>query len=392
MHRMSTTHAEPSGRGCRLLIVGSDAFQRRQWASLRLASPAAWNIRSATDGAAGLALLRAERFDCVLLNFDLPDMTGYEFLSAAALEGDPPCTVVLVPGRGNKLPTVGLTVGHQPEVIGPVVVPADQPQRSGGILLVDDIEMNRDMISGMLRAAGHDVALAASGQEAVRLASEQAYDLILMDVRMPGMDGLEATRRIRSLPGPRSQVPILALTAYVLPVKIAQCRDAGMDGYVAKPVEYATLASAMSEAMAGRRRTAPAPMEAEGEGRLSPRFDRGRFETTIKYLPRDAAATSLELLHVRMEEMLRLLDRPGPPAGLTEAAHDLAPIAGTFGLGALSAASRRLEQAVADGAANLAQLREQALLETRAALAILEAVMSDQRPAPIRSDAEPAIA
>ena len=105
--------------------------------------------------------------------------------------------------------------------------------------------MNREMIGGLLRAAGHDVALAGSGQDAVLLASQQTYDLILMDVRMPGMDGLEATRQIRSLPGPSGQVPILALTAYVLPVKIAQCHDAGMDGYVAKPVEYATLVSAI---------------------------------------------------------------------------------------------------------------------------------------------------
>ncbi len=71
------------------------------------------------------------------------------------------------------------------------------------------------------------------------MAGEQAFDLILMDLRMPKMDGLEATRLIRAMPAPRGWIPILALTAYTFPEQVAQCRDAGMDGHVAKPVEYA---------------------------------------------------------------------------------------------------------------------------------------------------------
>jgi CheY-like chemotaxis protein len=116
--------------------------------------------------------------------------------------------------------------------------------------LVDDIKINRDIIGSFLDAAGHAVVLTESGRESVRLATEQQFDLILMDVRMPEMDGLEATRRIRALPDCHGQVPILALTAYTFPDQLAQCRDAGMDGHVPKPVDYETLIHAIDDAIA----------------------------------------------------------------------------------------------------------------------------------------------
>jgi signal transduction histidine kinase/CheY-like chemotaxis protein len=131
-------------------------------------------------------------------------------------------------------------------------VPAAPPPLPSGrrVLLVDDIAMNRDVIGALLRAAGHEVVLADRGHEAVRLAAEQSFDLILMDVRMPEMDGLAATRRIRALPGRRSHVPILALTAYAFRDQVEQCREAGMDGHLAKPVDYATLTRVIAETVA----------------------------------------------------------------------------------------------------------------------------------------------
>jgi len=77
------------------------------------------------------------------------------------------------------------------------------------------------------------------------------------------MDGLEATRRIRALPGAHGQVPILALTAYTYPGQVAQCREAGMDGHITKPVDYETLISAIDDAIAriprGARNAPPSP-------------------------------------------------------------------------------------------------------------------------------------
>jgi CheY-like chemotaxis protein len=117
------------------------------------------------------------------------------------------------------------------------------------VLLVDDIKINLDIISGFLTAAGHTVVLAESGQRAVQMAAEQPFDLILMDARMAAMDGLEATRRIRKLPAAHGAVPVLALTAHTSADEVAQCLDAGMNGHVPKPVDYGTLMRAIDGAI-----------------------------------------------------------------------------------------------------------------------------------------------
>jgi signal transduction histidine kinase len=144
-----------------------------------------------------------------------------------------------------ELPAAELATPSRPEPVK--AVSASSRRR---VLLVDDIKINRDIIGAFLNAASHAVTLAEGGQEAVRLAAEQQFDLILMDVRMPEMDGLEATRRIRKLPAPHGQVPILALTAYTFSDQVAQCRDAGMDGHLPKPIDYETLIHAIDDAIA----------------------------------------------------------------------------------------------------------------------------------------------
>lgn len=100
---------------------------------------------------------------------------------------------------------------------------ANAPAVGKRVLLVDDTAMNRDVIGRFLRCAGHTAVLTDCGQEAIRLARAATFDLILMDVRMPGMTGLEATRRIRDLPPPYGRVPILALTACAVSDQVAEC-------------------------------------------------------------------------------------------------------------------------------------------------------------------------
>ena len=269
------------------------------------------------------------------------------------------------------------------------VAPTDPPVSGRRVLLVDDIAMNRDVIGGFLCAAGHVAVLAESGREAVRLASEQTFDLILMDVRMPDMDGLEATRRIRALPAPHGKVPILALTAYAFPDQIVQTRDAGMDGHVTKPVDYATLLSAITAAtsctMPCRTENNPAaPAVAVDVDDRSPlRLDRALFDQTLGFLPPDEVAANLQQLRARNEQMLQLLEHRTEPALLAESAHNLASAVGMFGLLALSVAARSFEHAVANESPDVERLAAQVQTETRAAIEALNVLMGESRMQPI---------
>ncbi len=115
------------------------------------------------------------------------------------------------------------------------------------LLLAEDNPANRTLIAALL--SGFDVSLdmVENGEQAVRAAVETAYDLILMDMQMPVMDGPSAARAIRASTGPERDTPIVALTANVLPEQIAQCQAAGMQGHVAKPIDPRALMAAQSE-------------------------------------------------------------------------------------------------------------------------------------------------
>jgi HPt (histidine-containing phosphotransfer) domain-containing protein len=204
--------------------------------------------------------------------------------------------------------------------------------------------------------------------------------VILMDLRMPGMDGLEATRRIRAMPAPRGWTPILALTAYTFPEQVAECREAGMDGHIAKPVEYATLVRAIDEAIAGVSSSwkshspapppvevAPAPLE----------FDRAVYGQMLEYLPPDEIATNLQLLRAQEEQLLELLDQPAAPAVLAETAHTLASSAGMFGFTALSTTARSFERALIQEAPEADRLARQIRDEAQAGLAALDELLHE---------------
>jgi two-component system, sensor histidine kinase len=114
----------------------------------------------------------------------------------------------------------------------------DAPPR---VLVVDDHAMNRKVARLLLEALGCTVDLANDGEEAVAAVSGAVFDLILMDVRMPKMDGLAATRAIRALPRAAASTPVVAMTADAMPEDVARCLAAGMDAHMAKPISSAGL-------------------------------------------------------------------------------------------------------------------------------------------------------
>lgn len=113
-----------------------------------------------------------------------------------------------------------------------------QPARGRSVLVVDDVAMNRRLLATLLAQDGHEAVTAASGPEALALLERRRFDLVLMDLHMPGMDGIAALAIIRARhPG----LPVLAVTADLSATAEAACGLAGFDGVLAKPLEWARL-------------------------------------------------------------------------------------------------------------------------------------------------------
>ena len=108
------------------------------------------------------------------------------------------------------------------------------------ILLVEDNEMNRDMLSRRLIRSGYEVVLAVDGAQGVAMAASDAPDLVLMDMSLPVLDGWEATRRLKADPATRA-LPVIALTAHAMSGDEKKAREAGCDDFDTKPVEYTRL-------------------------------------------------------------------------------------------------------------------------------------------------------
>lgn len=131
----------------------------------------------------------------------------------------------------------------------------------GRVLMVDDAAANRELVSAILRNLGLEVEAVADGAEAVHAVHSGAYDLVLMDVHMPVMDGLKATREIRRMQaGTGRRTPILSLTANVQAEQVARCLEAGMDGHLAKPIQITELAAALTRWLSCDEPPAPPAM------------------------------------------------------------------------------------------------------------------------------------
>lgn len=131
------------------------------------------------------------------------------------------------------------------------------------VLVVDDHPVNREVARIMLEAFGCDVVEVCDGQDAIDAVAAQPFDLVLMDVRMPLMDGLEATRRIRALPGPEHDIAVVAMTADAMPEDVARCLASGMNAHMAKPINQAGLLAVVNRALSGDLPDAHVSVDAE---------------------------------------------------------------------------------------------------------------------------------
>ncbi|MBS7789455.1 response regulator [Roseococcus sp. SDR] len=223
----------------------------------------------------------------------------------------------------------------------PPAPPEPETARPLRLLVADDILVNRSLARVMLEKAGHVVDLVADGMAAVEAVQRTAYDVVLMDVQMPGMDGLEATRRIRALEGPAGQVVIIALSASAMVDQVQSCLDAGMDGHLAKPINRAQLLEKLADVT--RRRggppEVPAEVLAQGAARLRARMG-AAAEPVIRGLMQEIR-TGLEVVP---EHAAR-----GDMTNLAAAARRLAPVLRELDADAAAEATMRLGHAATNG-------------------------------------------
>jgi signal transduction histidine kinase/ligand-binding sensor domain-containing protein/DNA-binding response OmpR family regulator len=259
--------------GVRVLAVDDNRTNRRILAGVL----ARWGMHTslAENGQTALSELRQARdrgepFQLVLLDVNMPAMDGFAVLETAEKEGILANTTVLMltsggqPGDAARCRSLGgaayLTkpVRQQElndavrKTLGRTSVPASAPApnprtpepavRSLRVLLADDNPVNRQVGFRMLQKRGHAVTVATNGKEVVEWLEQDGFDVVLMDVQMPLMDGFEATAVIREKEKTTgAHVPIIAMTAHAMKGDDEACLQAGMDGYISKPIQFPHL-------------------------------------------------------------------------------------------------------------------------------------------------------
>lgn len=228
------------------------------------------------------------------------------------------------PGEGSLF-TVRLAL---PQVAPATPAPPGPPERALRVLVVEDTPASRIVIAAMLARDGHEAILAHDGVDGVRRASETAVDLILMDVDMPRLDGIEATRRIRAGTGPNARRPIVALTAHFDARTDARLRAAGADGIETKPLSRERLRALVARS-----------------GSTGPLVDAAHLAQLAEALPPVRFAGALDALESEAEALLSAM-ADSPPADLRAQLHRLAGSAATCGAAALHARLDEIEAAL----------------------------------------------
>ncbi|HEX9461225.1 MAG TPA: PAS-domain containing protein [Alphaproteobacteria bacterium] len=370
-------------RGVHVLIV-DDTEMNRRLMELRLGG---WGMRvtSAEDGFAAFAEIerawhKGQPYDLVVLDQMMPGMSGDMLTervrndprfrnmklvlasSLGASEGgrshaEKYDAVLLKPVRHHTLmDSLARLFGAQlSAAVGPdkpIPPPIPREKHNGRVLLAEDNKVNQQIALMLLKRAGYVVDTAANGVEAVAALRRSDYDLILMDVQMPSMDGIEATRKIRSFEGSKADVPIVAMTAHAMTGARDKYLAAGMDDYIAKPIEreqfLATVArwAGVANPPSTPDHDAPALGGSAGDQADPPVFD----DTSLASLARDVPAEELRaLVETYLAGAAELVAQaeasaagPDLPA-LAQIAHNLVSTSGNFGARRVQMLARRLE-------------------------------------------------
>lgn len=211
-------------------------------------------------------------------------------------------------------------------------------QRRPTFLLVEDHEINRKLVIALLQQRGWQVDWVDNGARALDEVARGSYDLVLMDVQMPVMDGLEATRRIRQLPGSAGSIPVIGLTDHALPDDRERCLACGMNRYLSKPLNPQTLFETIEELLPG--------VNAVESGTAGVRVNLNELFAVLNH---DMDAVSEFINHFVSDwpdtrDAMRTAVQERDDAALEQLTHNFKSVAGIFGAAQTVQLTRRLEE------------------------------------------------
>jgi CheY-like chemotaxis protein len=362
---------QPELAGKRVLVVDDNATNRQLL--VRYAESWGMRARAARSAAEALAWIRnGEAFDVAALDMHMPEIDGVALAREIRRDRDAEALpLVLLTSLGRRKLDLDAGVDFAAVLSKPIkasqlydvlvtvlerkagtTLPAAtgtgaRPSSAMRILLAEDNEVNRRLALALLARMGYEADVVPNGLEALSALRREPYDVVLMDVEMPELDGLEATRRIRSEWPADRQPHIIAMTANAMQGDRERCLEAGMDDYVSKPVKPEALAAALRSGEERHRSVAPAA----ADGDL---LDAAAFEQLRAATGDDAFVG--ELVSTFLSEAPALLTSLA--AGIAEAdvetvrraAHTLKSNAMTFGATALAREAQTLEETARNGA------------------------------------------
>jgi CheY-like chemotaxis protein len=251
---------QPQLAGKRILVVDDNATNRR----ILALQTAKWGmvVNDTEFPAQALEMLKSKPYDLAILDMHMPDMDGATLAQKIRAAGHPlPLVLFSSLGRQSQLfDTLVSLLSHEdtPKAAPTAAKPRMDAQMAERhplrILLAEDNVVNQKLALRLLQQMGYRADLASNGIEAVECCARQPYDVVLMDVQMPEMDGLEATRRIVARwPSPATRPRIVAMTANAMQGDREECLAAGMDDYVTKPIRVDALVQALLQVAARQR-------------------------------------------------------------------------------------------------------------------------------------------
>jgi|GEM_PF-581740 len=258
---------------------------------------------------------------------------------------------ILATGLGRAVPALMRSPPAHPSDGIDDTLTAVNPQR---ILVAEDNPVNQEVVRRLLDNWGHRVDVVGNGEEAIQAVARFPYDIVLMDIQMPEMDGLAATARIRSLAAPAARVPIIAMTANVTRGFSDECRRAGMNDYISKPISRRALQDALHRW--GRPEPAAAPScerTAPDDGGDNGSFDEEQITELVEMLGAEAYLGMLTRLRTDgVQRLARMWTaaQTSDLADLASEAHAFKSGLGVLGLKALHGLAGRLEGAARKGA------------------------------------------